>query len=150
LNFSDILPIWMKRSLRGEGKEMDFSKLKYISTDAPTTDELELLNESSVRISQVIRARWIILGILALFGIVPYAIFQYYSIDLGEEQSDRVGNSSVPCSGHVRRITGFPAGTAFSAHTASDTLASLIMGRPAFGPSTEVPVIAEAFTPFSG
>ncbi len=62
---------------------MDFSKLKYISTDAPTTDELELLNDSRVRIAQVIRARWIILGILAVYGVVPYVIFQYYSIDLG-------------------------------------------------------------------
>ena len=62
---------------------MDFSRLKYISTDAPTTDELEQLNESRVRIAQVIRARWIILGILAVYGVVPYAIFQYYSIDLG-------------------------------------------------------------------
>ncbi len=62
---------------------MDFSRLKYISTDAPTTDELELLNGSRVRIAQVIQARWIILGTLATYGIVPYAIFQYYSVDLG-------------------------------------------------------------------
>ena len=61
---------------------MDFSRLKYISTDSPTTDELELLNESRVRIAQVIRARWIILGILAAYGVVPYAIFHHYSIDL--------------------------------------------------------------------
>jgi len=61
---------------------MDFSKLKYISTDAPTTDELELLNESGIRIAQVIQARWIILGILAAYGVVPYVIFQHYSIDL--------------------------------------------------------------------
>ena len=61
---------------------MDFSKLKYISTDVPTTDELELLNESRVRIAQVIRSRWIILGILAAYGVVPYVLFQYYSIDL--------------------------------------------------------------------
>jgi len=61
---------------------MDFSKLKYISNDAPTTDELELLNESKIRIAQVIRARWIILGILAAYGVVPYVIFQHYSIDL--------------------------------------------------------------------
>src|SRR5659263_129398 len=57
------------------GGGMDFSRLKYISTDAPTTDELELLNKSRVRIAQVIRARWIILGILAVYGAVPYAIF---------------------------------------------------------------------------
>ena len=62
---------------------MDFSRLKYISTDAPTTDELEQLNESRVRITQVIQARWIVLGILAAYGVVPYAIFHYYSIDLG-------------------------------------------------------------------
>ncbi|MBE0606641.1 MAG: GGDEF domain-containing protein [Deltaproteobacteria bacterium] len=62
---------------------MDFSRLKYISTDAPTTNELELLNDSRDRIAQVIRARWIILGILAVYAVVPYAIFQYYSIDLG-------------------------------------------------------------------
>ncbi|MBE0568586.1 MAG: GGDEF domain-containing protein [Deltaproteobacteria bacterium] len=61
---------------------MDFSKLKFISTDAPTTDELELLNESKARVAQVIRARWIILGILAAYGVVPYAIFDYYSIDI--------------------------------------------------------------------
>ena len=61
---------------------MDFSSLKYISTDAPTTDELELLNESRIRVAQIIRARWIILGILAVYGAVPYIIFHYYSIDL--------------------------------------------------------------------
>ena len=61
---------------------MDFAKLKYVSTDAPTTDELELLNESRLRIAQIIQARWIILGILAAFGVVPYVIFHYYSIDL--------------------------------------------------------------------
>jgi diguanylate cyclase (GGDEF)-like protein len=61
---------------------MDFSKLKYISTDAPTTDELELLNESSVRIVQIIRARGIILGILAVYGVVSYVFFHHYSIDL--------------------------------------------------------------------
>jgi len=61
---------------------LDFSKLKYISTDAPTTDELELFNESRVRIARVIRARWIILGILAAYGFVPYIFFQHYSIDL--------------------------------------------------------------------
>jgi diguanylate cyclase (GGDEF)-like protein len=61
---------------------MDFSRLKYVSTDAPTTDELELLNESRARIFQVIRARWIILGILAAYGVVPYVFFRNYSIDL--------------------------------------------------------------------
>jgi diguanylate cyclase (GGDEF)-like protein len=62
---------------------MDFSSLKYISTDAPTTDELELLNESKVRVARIIRARWIILGILAAYAVVPCVIFHHYSIDLG-------------------------------------------------------------------
>lgn len=61
---------------------MDLSALKYVSTDAPTTDELELLNQSRVRVGQVIRARWIILGILAAYGVLPWFIFQHYSIDL--------------------------------------------------------------------
>jgi len=61
---------------------LDFSKLKYISTDAPTTDELELFNESRVRVARVIRARWIILGILAAYGIIPYVFFEHYSVDL--------------------------------------------------------------------
>jgi diguanylate cyclase (GGDEF)-like protein len=61
---------------------MEFSKLKYVSNDAPTTDELELLNESRIRITQVIRARWIILGILAAYGVVPWVFFQHYDIDL--------------------------------------------------------------------
>jgi diguanylate cyclase (GGDEF)-like protein len=61
---------------------MDFSGLKYISTDAPTTDELELLNKSRDRVVQIIRARWIILGILAAYAVVSYVIFHHYSIDL--------------------------------------------------------------------
>jgi len=72
------------------GGEMDFSKLKYISTDAPTTDELAMLNESKVRIAQVIRARWIILGILAAYGVVPYAIFQHYSIDISSVKTVQI------------------------------------------------------------
>jgi diguanylate cyclase (GGDEF)-like protein len=62
---------------------MDFSALKYVSTDAPTTHELELLNESRDRVAQVIRARWILLGILAAYAVVPYFFFQRYSVDLG-------------------------------------------------------------------
>lgn len=69
---------------------MDFSKLKYISTDAPTSDDLELLNESRVRIAQVIRTRWIILGILAAYGVVPYILFQHYSIDLSSVDTVQV------------------------------------------------------------
>jgi diguanylate cyclase (GGDEF)-like protein len=56
--------------------------LKFISSDSPTTEELELLKESRERIAQVIRARWIILGILAAYGVVPYFTFRHYSVDI--------------------------------------------------------------------
>jgi len=62
---------------------MSISGLKYVSDDAPTTEELEQLNESRIRVDQIIRARWIILGILAAYGVVPYVLFEHYSIDLG-------------------------------------------------------------------
>jgi diguanylate cyclase (GGDEF)-like protein len=55
----------------------------YISSDAPTTEELELFKESRKRAGRVIRARWIILGILALYGVVPYVAFRYRTVDLG-------------------------------------------------------------------
>src|SRR5512139_812711 len=58
-------------------------QLMYISSDAPTTEELELFKESRKRAGRVIRARWIILGILALYGVVPYVAFRYRAVDLG-------------------------------------------------------------------
>jgi diguanylate cyclase (GGDEF)-like protein len=63
--------------------EERIDRLKYISSDTPTTEELELFKESRERTGRVIRARWIILGILALYGIVPYLAFRYRSVDLG-------------------------------------------------------------------
>ena len=57
--------------------------LKYISTDAPTTEELERFKDSRERTARVIRARWIILGILALYGVVPYLAFREDSVELG-------------------------------------------------------------------
>jgi len=58
-------------------------KLKYIYNDAPTTEELDLFKESRERITMIIRSRWILLGILAAYGMIPYVVFQRYSIDLG-------------------------------------------------------------------
>ena len=58
-------------------------QMKYISSDSPTMEELEIFNESRERVAMVIRARWIILGILALYGIVPFVAFRYHAIDLG-------------------------------------------------------------------
>jgi len=58
--------------------------LKFLSSDAPTTEELELFKESRERVGMVIRARWIILGILAVYGVVPYIAFRYHSVDPGD------------------------------------------------------------------
>jgi diguanylate cyclase (GGDEF)-like protein len=63
--------------------EEKFRQLKIISSDSPTTEELELFNESRERIAMVIRARWIILGILALFGVVPFIVLRDHSVELG-------------------------------------------------------------------
>jgi diguanylate cyclase (GGDEF)-like protein len=56
--------------------------LKYISSDSPTTEELELFKESRERVGMVIRARWIILAILAAYAVVPYVTFRHYSVDV--------------------------------------------------------------------
>jgi hypothetical protein len=60
---------------------MDLSKLKYITTDAPTTDELELLNESRSGSARSSRARLDHPRILAAYGILPLVHLQHYSID---------------------------------------------------------------------
>jgi diguanylate cyclase (GGDEF)-like protein len=62
-----------------DGKLRD---LKFISSDSPTTEELELFKESRERVGMVVRARWIILGILAVYGVVPYLTFRFYSVDI--------------------------------------------------------------------
>lgn len=56
----------------------------YVSGDAPTAVELEMLKEGRERVGLVIRARWIVLGILAAYGIIPYIYFQHSSADIGE------------------------------------------------------------------
>jgi diguanylate cyclase (GGDEF)-like protein len=63
--------------------EEHLCKLKFISSDTPTTEELELFNASRERVAMVIRARWIILGVLALFGVVPFIVLRNHSVDLG-------------------------------------------------------------------
>jgi diguanylate cyclase (GGDEF)-like protein len=58
--------------------------LVYISGDAPTAVELEMLKEGRERVGLVIRARWVVLGILATYGIIPYIYFQHSSADIAE------------------------------------------------------------------
>jgi hypothetical protein len=43
-------------------------KLMFFSGDIPTAEELELLKDARARVGMVIKARWAILGILALYG----------------------------------------------------------------------------------
>ena len=50
----------------------------YVSGDAPTSVELEMLKEGRERVGLVIRARWIVLGILAAYGIIPFIYFQCF------------------------------------------------------------------------
>jgi diguanylate cyclase (GGDEF)-like protein len=59
-------------------------KFTYVTGDIPTTEELELLKDARERTGLVIRARWILLGILAAYGIIPYLFFQDTSADLDQ------------------------------------------------------------------
>jgi diguanylate cyclase (GGDEF)-like protein len=56
----------------------------YVSGDVPTAVELEMLKEGRERVGLVIRARWVVLGILATYGIIPYIYFQHSSADIAE------------------------------------------------------------------
>ena len=58
-------------------------KLSHMISDVPTTEELELHKLARERTGLVIHARWVLLAILAAYGIVPYIFFQDISADLG-------------------------------------------------------------------
>jgi diguanylate cyclase (GGDEF)-like protein len=57
-------------------------KLTIISGEVPTTEELELLKDATERVGLVIRVRWVILGILAFYGLYAYIFFQHASADV--------------------------------------------------------------------
>jgi diguanylate cyclase (GGDEF)-like protein len=63
--------------LSEQGKKMTF-----FSGDVPTTEELELLNENRRRVALVIRARWVLLAILSVYGVVVHIFFQHESADV--------------------------------------------------------------------
>jgi diguanylate cyclase (GGDEF)-like protein len=48
----------------------------------PTAEELEMLKDARERVGMVIRARWVLLGILALYGLVLVVFFQHSSADV--------------------------------------------------------------------
>ncbi len=75
----------------GEEEVRDYMMFKnyvtdmfYISGDLPSSVEIEMLKDGRERVGLVIRARWIVLGILAVYGIIPYIFFQHSSADIAE------------------------------------------------------------------
>jgi len=55
--------------------------LTYVSGEVPTSEELLLLNEARQRVGLVIRARWVVLGILASYGVFIAVLYRHVSAD---------------------------------------------------------------------
>ena len=58
-----------------------WKRVNIVAGDVPTTEELEMLKEARERVALIIRARWTILGILALYGLVVFFFFRHASAD---------------------------------------------------------------------
>jgi len=56
--------------------------LTYITGEVPTSEELLLLNEARQRVGLVIRARWVLLGILAAYGAFVAVFYGHVSADM--------------------------------------------------------------------
>ncbi|MBI5419613.1 MAG: GGDEF domain-containing protein [Deltaproteobacteria bacterium] len=59
-----------------------WNRLTFVSGEVPTTEELDLLKESRKRVKTVIRARWAVLGVLALYGVFAYVFFRHAAPDV--------------------------------------------------------------------
>ena len=59
-----------------------WKKLTFFSGDEPTSDELMMLKESRQRIEMVIRARWVILAILAAYGLFTFLFYRHAAADV--------------------------------------------------------------------
>ena len=55
--------------------------MTYTAGEAPSTEELILLQETRERVGHVIRVRWVILAFLAVYGAYTYFFFQHGSAD---------------------------------------------------------------------
>lgn len=55
--------------------------MKIRAGDIPTTEELEFIKENRERVELVIRTRWVLLVILALYGVYVHIFFQHESAD---------------------------------------------------------------------
>ncbi len=56
--------------------------MKDITGDVPTTEQLEFLKENRERVGLVIRARWVLLLILSIYGVIVHIFFQHESADV--------------------------------------------------------------------
>ncbi|MBF8258643.1 MAG: GGDEF protein [Actinobacteria bacterium] len=59
-----------------------WNKINIVSSEVPTTEELEMLKEARERVGLIIKARWVILAILALYGVLVFLFFQHSSADM--------------------------------------------------------------------
>jgi len=57
-------------------------KMSLVSGEVPTTEELEMIKEARERVGMVIRARWVLLGILAVYGLAAFLFLQHSSADI--------------------------------------------------------------------
>jgi diguanylate cyclase (GGDEF)-like protein len=64
--------------------EDKIKKYTYITSEVPTTDELENIKEARKRVLLVIKTRWVLLGVFFLFGL--YSAF-FYSLEGTSELS---------------------------------------------------------------
>ncbi len=64
---------WLMEKLRG---------LTFIAGEVPTSEELLLLSEARLRVGHVIRARWALLGILAVYAVLAAVFYSHASADV--------------------------------------------------------------------
>jgi len=56
--------------------------MREFTGDVPTTEQLEFIKENRERVGLVIRARWILLLILSIYGVIVHIFFQHKSADV--------------------------------------------------------------------
>ena len=92
-NRFDILQ-WFKRD-----PARTISRHTYLSSDIPTTEELEAVKRTRERVLLVIKMRWVLLSLFALFGF--YASYVY---DLGGPEGLSLLHIAVPAAAFLAAI----------------------------------------------
>ena len=82
-----------------------WNNFNIVASEVPTTEELEMLKEARERVGLIIRARWVILTILALYGVLVFFFFKHSSADM----------SSVTSLHRAVAIVAFLAAVAYNA-----------------------------------